>query len=121
MASVRLPKATFVLGDIREIKLQKKFELVMAWNCLFHLNHDDQIEMFKIFSEHSKLDTILLFTTGHEYGEIWSDNGGENLYHASFSEDEYKNLLAKYGFELLEHKLSDESCNDHSVWIARKV
>ena len=62
---------------------------------------------------------ILMFTTGSEAGEIWSDNGGENLYHASLSPDEYKQLLKEHVFELIDYKINDKDCNDHTVWFAR--
>lgn len=45
---------------------------------------------YDIFIQHLNDGGILMFTTGSEAGEIWSDNGGENLYHASLSPDEYK-------------------------------
>ena len=75
--------------------------------------------MFNIFVKHLRDDSILMFTTGPEAGEIWSDNGGENLYHASLSPDEYKQLLKEHGFELIDYKINDKDCNDHTIWLAR--
>lgn len=75
--------------------------------------------MFAIFTEHLQPQGILLFTTGHEAGEVWSDNGGENLYHASLSSDEYKALLKQHGFELLLHTVEDKDCGGATVWMAK--
>ena len=75
--------------------------------------------MFNTFVQHLNDGGILMFTTGSEAGEIWSDNGGENLYHASLSSDEYKQLLKEHGFELIDYEINDKDCNDHTVWLAR--
>ena len=39
------------------------------------LTTDDQKNMFKTFVKHLDDSGILMFTTGSEAGEIWSDNG----------------------------------------------
>lgn len=119
MASQRVPQGNFILSDMRELKLTKKFEAIIAWNSLFHLTAEDQKNMFNTFVQHLNDGGILMFTTGSEAGEIWSDNGGENLYHASLSPDEYKQLLKEHCFELIDYKINDKDCNDHTVWLAR--
>lgn len=119
MASQRVPKGEFILSDMRELKLTQKFDAIIAWNSLFHLTADDQKNMFKNFVKHLNDGGILMFTTGSEAAEIWSNNGGENLYHASLSPDEYKKLLKEHGFELIDYKIDDKSCNDHTVWLAK--
>ena len=48
--------------------------------CLVYLNH--------ILSSGG----ILVFTSGDEEGEGWSDNSDQQLYHASLSADEYASL-----------------------------
>lgn len=62
--------------------------------------------MFQIFVKHINTGGILLFTSGSKAGEVRSDNGGEILYHASLVPQEYKDLLAKHGFALLEYKIN---------------
>lgn len=62
---------------------------------------------------------ILLFTSGPDAGEVWGENGGENLYHASLSPDEYNQLLEKHGFKVLVHKISDPDCGEATVWLAQ--
>ncbi|STX53988.1 methyltransferase [Legionella geestiana] len=39
--------------------------------------------------------------SGPEYGEVWSDNGGHELYHASLSTEEYQQLLIDNHFKVL--------------------
>ena len=95
------------------------YDLLIAWNSFFHLHADEQRNMFGIFANHLNKDGLLMFTFGPEAGEMWSNNGGENLYHASLASEEYKDLLSKYGFKLLDYKMNDKDCNDHTVWLAK--
>lgn len=94
--------------------------MVIAWHSFFHLSGEDQRKMFKVFRDHMKKGAVLLFTSGAEEGEIWGNNGGENLYHASLSPQEYKILLKNHGFVLLEHKSEDPECGGATVWLVRK-
>ncbi|MFZ4115593.1 MAG: class I SAM-dependent DNA methyltransferase [Chthoniobacterales bacterium] len=119
LARVRFPQTRFILGDMRNFNLKEQFDLIIAWHSLFHLPHEDQRTMFNIFAMHLKDGGALLFTTGSEAGEVWSDNGGEDLYHASLSPDEYKQLLKSHGFELIAHQVEDEQCGGATVWLAR--
>lgn len=119
LAQKRFSKATWIVEDIRDVVLSKKFDCVVVWHSLFHLSAEDQRKMFQVFTNHLNQHGMLLFTSGHEAGEVWSDNGGENLYHASLSADEYKTLLQQYGFELLLHVVQDPACGGATVWMAR--
>jgi len=119
LAKARFPKSRFMVQDMREVNLKEKFDLVIAWNSFFHLSKDDQRLMFKIFEEHLNSGGILMFTSGPSEGEVWSDNGGEVLYHASLDPEEYKKLLAEHHFEVIKYKLNDEECGGACVWVAR--
>lgn len=63
---------------------------------------------------------MLIFTTGPEYGEVWSDNGGHELYHASLSTEEYEQILTNNHFKVLVHKINDPECGGATVWVAQK-
>lgn len=119
MAEQNLPSSKFILADMRQLDLNETFDCLIAWDSFFHLSQDDQHAMFPIFEKHINSDGILIFTAGPDAGEVWSDNGGEDLYHASLSVDEYKALLAKHHFEVITSKINDEECRGHSVWVAR--
>jgi SAM-dependent methyltransferase/GNAT superfamily N-acetyltransferase len=119
IAKERLPKGKFFRCDMRGLNLNQKFDLVIAWHSFFHLTQDDQRAMFATFTKHLNNDGVLLFTSGPDAGEVWSDNGGESLYHASLSPNEYKNLLKEYRFELIAHNIEDEKCGGATIWLAR--
>ena len=104
---------------MRHLALSQKFDCILVWHSSIHLSADDQRKMFAVFANHLNHNGMLLFTSGHEAGEIWSDNGGENLYHASLSADEYERLLKQHGFELLLHNMQDKSCGGATVWMVQ--
>ncbi len=72
----RYPNERWLVSDMREINLQQRFDALLAWHSFFHLDHDSQRNMFKIFEAHIKIGGILAFTSGVEEEEGWSDNGG---------------------------------------------
>lgn len=116
----RFPNATWLLADMRTLNLQEKFHAVIAWHSIFHLPHDDQRSTLKLLASMVEKNGLLIFTSGEEYGEVWSDNGGHDLYHASLSSAEYTKILANYHFEILIHKVRDPDCGGATVWVAKK-
>lgn len=119
LAKSRLPGVEFILCDMRDLDLKKQYDMVLAWHSFFHLSQDDQQKMFTVSASHLKLGGVLLFTSGEEEGEIWGENGGEQLYHASFSPEDYKELLTNHGFDVIDHKIDDPDCGDATVWLAQ--
>lgn len=117
----RFPNEQWIVSDMREINLNQQFDVALAWHSFFHLDQDNQRKMFKIFTTHTKSGGILAFTSGEEEGEVWSDNGGQMLYHASLSTKEYKKLLSENSFEVLLHKVRDPECGEATAWVARKI
>lgn len=121
LARSRFPQAKFVICDMRELDLKEKYDLVIAWHSFFHLPQDDQRKMFKTFENHIEDNGVLMFTSDAYAGEIWGDNGGENLYHASLSAEEYKKLLKEHHFKVIIHKVEDENCGDATIWVCKKT
>ncbi len=119
IAQKDFPAVEFILQDMRLLSLNKKFDAIIAWHSYFHLPATAQPAMFERFKEHLNPDGILLFTSGTERSEAWGMNGGENLFHASLNTKEYENLLEKYHFEVLKHKINDPDCGNATVWIAK--
>ncbi len=110
IASTRFPAARLLVGDMRALPLQRSFDAIVAWHSLFHLPPDDQRAMFQTFARHLDPGGLLMFTSGSEAGEVWSENGGEALYHASLAEADYRSLLEAHGFQVLRHAADDPDC-----------
>ncbi|KTD10619.1 methyltransferase [Legionella gratiana] len=116
----RFPNGEWLLADMRTLNLQGKFHAIIAWHSLFHLPHDDQRMTLKSLASLVEPNGLLIFTSGPEYGEVWGDNGGHDLYHASLSAEEYTQILLDCNFKVLIHKVRDPECGDATVWVAQK-
>ena len=117
----RFPSEQWIVSDMREINFHQQFEVILAWHSFFHLDHSSQRKMFKVFHKHVKSGGVLAFTSGEEEGEVWSDNGGQQLYHASLSTKESEKLLSENSFKVLLHKVRDPECSEATIWVAQKV
>ncbi len=121
LCKARFPEQNWIVSDMLDIKLSKQFDLILAWHSFFHLTHQQQYKMFPIISAHLKPGGLFAFTSGHQHGEVWSDNGGQNLYHASLSTAEYQEQLMQNNFKVLIHKVEDPECGDATIWIVQKA
>ena len=79
----RFPDAEWLVADMRELDLRRRFDGILAWDSLFHLSADDQRGMFRRFAEHAEPGAPLMFTSGSAEGESVGVYRGEPLYHAS--------------------------------------
>ncbi len=115
------PAHTWRVGDMRLAELDQTFDGVLAWDSLFHLDHDDQRRMFDVFSRHCAPHAALMFNSGPAQGEAVGAFEGEALYHASLDPAEYRSLLAEHGFEVVRFTPEDPACGGRSVWLARRL
>lgn len=120
IATKRFPQARLMVGDMRELAIDERFDATIMWHSLFHLRHDDQRAMFATLARLLAPGGVLMFTSGTEYSETWSDNGGAMLYHASLGLEEYRRLLEANRFELVQLAVDDTACGGATVWIARR-
>lgn len=119
VARQQVPQMALVHLDMRDINFSQSFDAIVAWHSFFHLGKNDQRAMFPLFAKRLKPGGILLFTSGPEEGEVWSDNGGQMLYHASLSEHEYRQLLVQHHFDVLTYTVEDPECGGATVWMAQ--
>ena len=116
----RLPGHEFLVRDMRSLQLDCRFDGVLAWDSFFHLTPDDQRRMFDVFARHAAPSGVLMFNTGTDHGEAIGEYRGDRLYHASLSGDEYRNLLAESGFDIIDHVVEDrQTGGGRTVWLAR--
>ena len=113
----RFPEATWIVEDMRRLKLGDRFAGILAWHSFFHLTVEDQERMFSVFSKHASPGAALMFTSGTERGESIGTWQGEPLYHASLDTAEYASLLERHGFSVVDHVAGDSS--RATVWLAK--
>ncbi|MFW1811558.1 class I SAM-dependent methyltransferase [Acinetobacter ursingii] len=119
MARESFPEQTWINVDMRHFRFDQQFDGILAWDSFFHLTPDDQRAMFAQFSAHAKRGAALMFTSGPSHGEAIGEMFGEPLYHASLDAEEYRALLAQYGFDVVKMVAEDAECTGHTVWLAK--
>lgn len=122
LARTRFARQRWIEADMRSVNLDAAaYDGAIAWGCLFHLDHDDQVAMLARIAEWLRPGGSLLFNTGSEHGVRIGSFEGDPLFHASYSLDGYRMLLANCGFEVALHRRDDPDCGHATVWLARKA
>lgn len=117
----RFPGQRWLLADMRSLNLPEAFDLILAWHSLFHLPPQDQRDTLKLLIAHLHQAGLLAFTSSDQAGEVWSDNGGHDLYHASLSMAEYEKIIIENGCQIVLNKQNDPECGGTTVWIVKKM
>jgi len=115
----RMPDQEWIVSDMRTVALNRQFDGILAWDSFFFLRPDDQRRMFDVFAAHAAKPSVLMFNAGPLHGEVMGEYRGEPLYHASLAPTEFQMLLARAGFEILEHRAEDPKTGGRTGWIAR--
>jgi SAM-dependent methyltransferase len=118
LCRARFPDSEWLVADMRQLELGRRFEGLLAWNSFFHLGTDDQLAMFRRFASHAQSGAPLMFTGGAAEGEAIGVCCKEPLYHASLGPGQYEQLLVTNGFVLREYVAEDPQCDGHTVWLA---
>jgi predicted TPR repeat methyltransferase len=117
----RFPTQSWVVADMRDLNLDRRFNGILAWDSFFHLTQDEQKAMFTVFAEHVASGGALMFTSGPRAGEAIGSYQEEALYHASLDPEDYERLLAAHGFDVIDHVAEDATCGGHTIWLARRM
>lgn len=120
LCRARLADQEWLVADMRTLKLARTFDGILAWDSYFHLRPEQQRAMFDVFAAHAHGGTILLFNTGPRFGVAMGSYRGDPLYHASLDASEYRELLARHDFALIDHAVEDPQAGGRTVWLARR-
>jgi 2-polyprenyl-3-methyl-5-hydroxy-6-metoxy-1,4-benzoquinol methylase len=119
LAKKYVPAMDSEVQDMRELKLNQKFDGIIMWHSSFHLPAEDQRILLPQLAGLLNPEGVLMFTSGPEAGEAWGENNGENLYHASLSQAEYREVLTQSGFEVLTLDVNDPTAGGATVWFCQ--
>jgi SAM-dependent methyltransferase len=117
----RLPDHEWIVADMRQLFLGRRFDGILAWDSFFHLDHVSQRQMFAVFEIHASAGALLMFNAGPNHGEAIGEFGGDPLYHASLSPSEYEMLIARSGFQVMGHKANDPDAGGRTAWLCRSL
>lgn len=118
-ARQRHPDSRFVAGDICEWRPDGRYDLVVAWDSIFHAPHAEQRRVVAKLCDALAAGGAILFTAGGVDGEITGRMRGEEFYYSSLSDEEYLRTLNERGCKcvLMER---DQHPEDHVVFVAVK-
>lgn len=121
IARQRWPEGDWRQADMRSLDLPERFDGIIAWDSLLHLDEADQRETLRRMAAHLRPGGALLFTTGPEAGRAEGRAGDATVSHASLSPAGYALLLEELGLRLTGFLAEDPDCESHSVMMARRV
>jgi predicted TPR repeat methyltransferase len=119
----RFPDQTWIQADLSSFETSERYDLVIAWDSLFHLSGKDQRRVLDRVGRWTRPGGFLIFNSGTEEGEFWSPMRGYEcvlIFHASLHTSEYRQRLKEGGLEVIRHVVEDPTCGGRTVWIAQR-
>ncbi|WP_343222747.1 class I SAM-dependent methyltransferase [Mameliella sediminis] len=115
-----VPTAQCVEADMRALALDKSFDAIIGWGSFFHLTEAEQRAALPRIAAHLAPGGRVLLTVGPSAGEAWGRVGGERVFHASLSSQDYADVLQEAGAPVEDFVPEDPDCNGHSLLLARR-
>ncbi|WP_422343212.1 class I SAM-dependent DNA methyltransferase [Parasphingorhabdus sp.] len=112
------PNADWIVQDITQLSLEGQFDGIYSWDGFFHLSIAEQRDVLPKLAKLVKAQSAMMLTVGTGEGEVTGTVGGETVYHASLSPEEYKERLSQYGFENVTFVAEDSDSLGRSVLLA---
>lgn len=120
LAAQRFPSAIWACHDMRTLALSRCFDGVIAWHSFFHLTPEEQAATLPRLVDHVAPGGALMLTVGPRAAETTGHVSGETVYHASLSEQDYRQLLAELGVTVMDFVRDDRACGGATVLLAQK-
>lgn len=117
-----LPNANFLVENILNFNSEEKYDAIIAFDSIWHVEHDKQEEVYRIISSLIAPGGVFLFTHGKKDGEFISTWWGESFYHSALDLEKVHELLKRNGFEIL-YSIEDyveETTGDRELLIVVK-
>lgn len=122
--SLNLINAEFIKIDVLDFCADKKFDGVIAFDSLWHIELSRQPEIYKKIADMTNDGGYFLFTHGRYTGEITGHMFGEKFYYSALDAEKVNALLAKAGFETIYfiENYKEKSTGDRDLLIvAQKI
>ena len=118
-ATKRYPDSDFVLADICEWEIEERYDVIIAWDSIFHVPYSEQRPVVEKLCNALAPGGVILFTAGGVDGQITGEMRGLNFYYSSLDEEEYLKVMKENGCKciLMER---DQYPAKHTVFIGAK-
>ena len=97
IAKERYPAVEFVRADIGEWIPSKKFQIVVAWDSIFHLCHENHRSVIEKMCAILNDGGVMLFTAGGIDGEIEGSVFGERFTYSSLADTSLLDIIKQCG------------------------
>ena len=117
LARKQHPGSCFIHDDICEWEPREQYDLIIAWESIFHAPYDAQSRVLRKLCAALANGGVLLFSAGGVDGEITGEMCNQFFYYSSLAQEEYLRILKDMGCRciLMER---DQYPEEHVVFIA---
>lgn len=119
LARENIPAGDWRLGDMRTFQLSERFHGIIGWNSFFHLTRDEQRTVLPNIANHLLPGGAILLTVGQHDSEVAGCVGDDPIYHASLSQDEYREILSNEGLGIVRFTPEDPDCYGMTILLAQ--
>jgi ubiquinone/menaquinone biosynthesis C-methylase UbiE len=119
IAKKKHANVTFIHDDFIEWRTSDRFDLIIAWDSIFHAPKDYQKEITKKMCRLMNEGGILLFTAGSEAGEVSGEMEGVYFEYGSIGYWEYLTIIKEMNCKIVLME-EDQFPAGHMVFICKK-
>lgn len=119
IAKANNPSAEFFVADICDWDTTQKYDLIIAWDSIFHLPFSKHSEVVSKLCGMLQKDGIFIYTFGDDYGEHESDWHNHKFYYSSIGINGNLEVIMESNCEC-RHLELDQYPEKHVVVIAQQ-
>ncbi|HNH02989.1 MAG TPA: class I SAM-dependent methyltransferase, partial [Leptospiraceae bacterium] len=120
LAKLNHPNHRFINQDICQWETDEKFNLIVAWDSIFHLPLSMQKPVLAKLCSLLEKNGVLVYTFGNAEGDHLYEWHGDHFYYSSVGINENIQILMKNGLTILHLEL-DQYPEKHVYTIAKKI
>ena len=123
-ASLKLKNTEYHVAELFGFRTEEKFDAIIAFDCLWHICHDNQKYIYGTIASLIKKGGYFIFTHGKKDGEIYSEMMGQTFYYSALDAEEVKKILISEGFEIISftENYKERTTGDRELLVeARKL
>ena len=117
-----VPEAKLIQSDIVNVNIDERFNAVIAWDSIFHIDRTHHEAIFrKVFELLEPQGRLLLSAGGTGEVGFTSEMHGHTFYYSGYDPAETLDLLRGVGFRIAFWEVDDLSSKGHIVVVASKI
>lgn len=123
-ASLKLKNTEYHVADLFGFRTEEKFDAIIAFDCHWHICHDNQKYIYGTIASLIKKGGYFIFTHGKKDSEIYGEMMGQTFYYSALDAEEVKKILISEGFEIISftENYKERTTGDRELLVeARKL